>query len=159
MNTQLCTSKSNIMNYSVIKWDNDLHIVDDDAFPVYHLDRDSLQTLAKTENMTCSACIFHLASYGVLPTQVLYEVAAHIQNVFGALNIDWFTTFYYVEKNSYLTTAFRMKEMLEEKGAGYAENRLQLFSDFEENEVVPGIDAILMKIVMMNMISYNVKVR
>ncbi len=147
------------MNYSVIKWDNNLHIVDNEASPVYHLDQVSLQTLAKTENITCSACIFHLASYGILPTQVLYQIAAHIQESFDGLNIDWFTTFYYVEKNSYLTTAFRMKEMLEEKEAGYAENRLQIFSDFEENELVRGLDSILMKIVMMNMINYNVKVK
>lgn len=147
------------MNYSVIKWDSDLHIVDDEAFPVYHLDKESMQTLAKTENITCSACVFHLASYGILPTQILYQVAAHIQSTFTDLHIDWFTTFYYVEKNSYLTTAFRMKEMLEENEEGYAENRLQVFSDFEDREPVLGIDSILMKIVMMNMINYNVKVK
>ena len=146
------------MNYSVIKWDDDLHIVDDEALPVYHLDKDSLQTLAKTESITCSACIFHLASYGILPTEILYQIAAHIQCTFDSLKIDWFTTFYYVEKNNYLTTAFRMKEMLEVSGDGYLENRLQIFSDFEENEPVQGIDAIIMKIVMMNMINHNVKV-
>ena len=147
------------MNYTVINWDDSLHIVDEEAFPVYHLDQQSLQKLTQADNATCSGCIFHLASYGALPTDILYQIASFIQKQFAGLNIDWFTTFYYVERNSYITTAFRMKEMLEENNYGFAENRLQRFSVFEKTEQVENIDAVLLKIVMMNMINFNVKVR
>jgi hypothetical protein len=145
------------MNYTVIDRDEALHIVNDESLPVYFLDQISLQKIVQTNDAICSGCIFHLASYGALPTSVLYQVASYIQKHFSYLNIDWFTTFYYVERNSYLTVAFRMKEMLEEKDQGYAHNRLQSFSAFEATELVEGIDSILLKIVMMNMINFKVK--
>ncbi len=147
------------MNYSVINWDDMLHILDEDAHPIYHLDGETLQRLSLVDNVNCSACIFHLASYGILPTSVLYQIASHIQKYFPLLAIDWFTTFYYVEKVNYTNMAFRFKEMLEEKSGNYDDNRLSRFIAFEENDPVEHTDAILLKIVMMNIISFNVKIR
>ncbi len=147
------------MNYSVINWDEMLHIVDEDAHPIYHLDGETLQKLSQVDNVNCSACIFHLASYGILPTSVLYQIASHIQKFFPTLQIDWFTTFYYVEKVSYINLSFRMKEMLEEKESGYENDRLSRFIDFEENDPVEHTDTLLLKIVMMNIINFDVKIK
>ncbi len=147
------------MNYTVINWEEMLHIIDEDAHPIYHLDGETLQKLSCVDNVNCSACIFHLASYGILPTNILYQIASHIQKQFPMLQIDWFTTFYYVEKVSYVNIAFGMKEMLEQKEIGYDENRLSRFIEFEEHDPVEGTDAILLKIVMMNIINFNVTIR
>ncbi len=146
------------MNYTVINWEEMLHIIDEDEHPIYHLDGETLQKLSTIDNTNCSACIFHLASYGVLPAPILYQIASHIQNHFPFLQIDWFTTFYYVERISYLSIAFRMKEMLEHKEP-VEENRLNRFIEFEELDPVENTDTILLKIVMMNIIHYNVKIR
>ena len=136
-----------------------LHIVDEDAHPIYHLDNETMQKLSFVDEAACSACVFHLASYGLLPNSALYQVAAYIQKQFPNLQIDWFTTFYYVERVSYVNIAFCMKEMLEEGSAGYGENRLMRFIEFEENDTLENTDTVLLKIVMMNIINFNVKVR
>ena len=147
------------MNYTVISWENMLHIIDEDAFPVYRLDRELLQSLSFTDEANCSACIFRLASAGTLPTVVLYQVAAYIQKHFSQLNIDWFTTFYHVEKNSYLSLSFQMKEWLENNYTDNNNMRCERFLAFEETEPVEHLDAILLKIVMMNIINFDVKMR
>lgn len=147
------------MNYTVVSWEEMLHIIDEDAHPIYHLDGETLQKISYIDNANCSACIFHLASYGVLPGNILYQIASHIQRQFPYLQIDWFTTFYYVEKVSYVNMAFRMKEMLEHKEPAYDETRLARFIEFEENDPVENTDAILLKIVMMNIINFDVKIR
>ena len=147
------------MNYSVINGADMLHIVDEDAHPIYHLDPETLQKLSFIDEANCSACIFHLASYGVLPGSALYQVASYIQKHFPQLQIDWFTTFYYVERVSYVNTAFRMKELLEAGDTGYEDSRLSRFIEFEENDMLENADTILLKIVMMNIINFNVKVQ
>ena len=147
------------MNYSVSNWDDMLRIVDEDEHPIYYLDVETMQRLSFVDNVNCSACIFHLASYGLLPNGILYQIAAHIQKHFPLLQIDWFTTFYYVEKVSYINMAFCMKELLEEKDGSYNDDRLSRFIAFEENDPVEHTDAILLKIVMMNIINFDVKVR
>ena len=147
------------MNYSIISCDNILHIIDEDAFPVCHLDDEKMQSLSEIEGINCSACILQLASYGIMPTNVLYQVASHIQKRFGDLRIDWFTTFYHVEKNSYLNIAFSMKEWLEQKGIFDDETRFSRYIEFQKNEPIDCLDTILLKIVMMNIINFDVKIR
>lgn len=147
------------MNYTVIGCDDMLHIVDEDAFPVYRLDKESLQMLSFNDDANCSACVFRLASSGMLPMQVLYKVAAYIQKHFPRLNIDWFTTFYHVEKNSYLSLSFRMKEWLENNYTDSNDVRCERFLAFEETEPVENLDSVLLKIVMMNIINFDVKMR
>lgn len=147
------------MSYTVISWDEMLHIIDEDEHPIYHLDGETLQKLSFIDNTNCSACIFHLASYGVLPTHILYQIASHIQRQFSSLQIDWFTTFYYVERVSYVNMAFRLKEMLELGEPAYNETRWSRFIEFEKNDPVESSDAILLKIVMMNIINFKVKIR
>ncbi len=146
------------MNYTVINWEEMLHIIDEDEHPIYHLDGETLQKLSTIDNANCSACIFHLASYGALPNPILYQIASHIQKQFPFLHIDWFTTFYYVERISYVNLSFQIKEMLDHK-ALIDENRLHRFIEFEQNDPVENTDTILLKIVMMNIIHYNIKMR
>lgn len=147
------------MNYRVVNRDDTVHILNEEAFSVCHLDADMLQALSYTDDANCSACIFMLASSASFPVPVLYKVASYIQKQFPELGIDWFTTFYHVEKNSYLSLAFRMKEWLEETHREEAEHRYSRFSDFEQHEPVENVDAILLKIVMMNIINFDVKMR
>lgn len=146
------------MNYTVINWEEMLHIIDEDEHPIYHLDGETLQRLSTIDNANCSACIFHLASYGVLPNPILYQIASHIQKQFPFLQIDWFTTFYYVERISYVNLSFQMKETLE-LAEPFEGNRLNRFIEFEEHDPVENTDTILLKIVMMNIIHYNIKIR
>ena len=147
------------MKYTVISCNGMLHIIDEDAFPVYRLDKKLLQMISDTDDTKCSACIFNLAYSGILPTGVLYQVAAYIQKHFSQLNIDWFTTFYHVEKNSYLNLSFCMKEWLENNHIGCHEQRSERLLAFEKAEPVEHLDSILLNIVMMNVINFDVRIR
>ncbi len=147
------------MRYSIINRDDVLHIVDDEAFSVYQLDDQSLQKISFKDGAVCSASIFYLASYGIVPTYVLYEIASYIQKKYPQLQIDWFTTFYFVEKNSYLNIAFQMKEMLENSRTESQDLRLCRFIEFEERDDIENLNAIILKIAMMNIINFDVKIK
>ena len=147
------------MSYSVLNCDNYLHIIDEDAFPVLRLDDAQLRKISYTDGAVCSGCILKLACSHVYPTELLYQIAAYIQQRFAYLEIDWFTTFYHVEKTSYLSIAFEMKEMLEHNAIDSEEALILRIAEFENNECVEYIDAIILKIAMMNIINFNVQVR
>ena len=118
-----------------------------------------LQELTHIEGTACASCILNLSDTTQLPTHVLYEIAFFIQQQYPYLNIDWFTTFYYVEKESYLKVAFEMKELLEGRSASDEAARDKRFSKFESYELVHDIDTIILKIVMMNIINFNVIIK
>jgi len=131
-----------------------------DSFPLYTLDQQMVQEISDIEGANCAACILQLSDNSQLPTHVLYEIAFFIQKQYPYLNIDWFTTFYYVEKESYLRTAFKMKELLEGVSEEDAkERRKARFEKFESYELVYDIDTVILKIVMMNIINFNVIIR
>jgi len=74
--------------------------------------------------------------------------------------MDWFTTFYYVEKESYLRAAFAMKELLEGRTEEDDEiKKRERFGKFESYELVYDIDSVILKIVMMNIINFNVIIK
>lgn len=148
------------MNYSVVSNNHSIAVLEDESLPLYTLDKPMMQELTHIEGAACAACILHLSDNSQLPTAVLYEIAFYIQQQFPYLNIDWFTTFYYVEKESYLRTAFQMKEMLEGRtGNEQDELRAKRFDKFESYELVHDIDTIILKIVMMNIINFNVIIK
>ena len=148
------------MIYTVVSNDHSISVLEEDSFPLYVLNEQMVQELTEIEGATCAACILQLSDNSQLPTNVLYEIAFFIQKQYPYLNIDWFTTFYYVEKESYLRTAFEMKELLEGKNdeAG-DETKKKRFSRFESYELVYDIDTVILKIVMMNIINFNVIIR
>lgn len=148
------------MNYKVISNNHSIIVLEENSFPLYTIDEEKLQELATIEESACSACILNLSDARVLPTQVLYKIAFYIQKHYPYLSIDWFTTFYYVEKESYLRTAYAMKELLE-KGEAQCETsqRAKAFDAFESYELVHDIDTIILKIVMMNIITFNVIIK
>jgi len=148
------------MNYKVVSNDYSISVLEEESFPLYTLDQPMMQELTEIEGAVCAACILQLSDNSQLPTHVLYEIAFFIQKQYPYLNIDWFTTFYYVEKESYLRTAFEIKELLEGKIEDEgAVNKKQRFSKFESYELVYDIDTVILKIVMMNIINFNVIVR
>src|SRR4051812_7388632 len=148
------------MNYKVVSNDYSISVLEEETFPLYTLDQQMMQELTEIEGAVCAACILQLSDNSQLPTHVLYEIAFFIQKHYSYLNIDWFTTFYYVEKESYLRTAFEMKELLEGKvNEEGAPNRKKRFEKFESYELVYDIDTIILKIVMMNIINFNVIIK
>ena len=148
------------MNYKVVSNDYSISVLEEETFPLYTLDQQMMQEITEIEGAVCAACILQLSDNSQLPTHVLYEIAFFIQKQYPYLNIDWFTTFYYVEKESYLRTAFEMKELLEAKvDEDVAENREKRFAKFESYELVYDIDTVILKIVMMNIINFNVIIR
>ena len=148
------------MNYKVVSNDYSISVLEEETFPLYTLDQQMMQELTEIEGAVCAACILQLSDNSQLPTHVLYEIAFFIQKQYPYLNIDWFTTFYYVEKESYLRTAFEMKELLEAKvDEDVAESREKRFAKFESYELVYDIDTVILKIVMMNIINFNVIIR
>ncbi len=145
------------MQYQVISSNNLLHIIDEDAFPIFRFGHDSLQEVRITDGCVCSECIFHLSASGKVPNDVLYKVAFFIQQYFPELYIDWFATFYYVEKTCYLKTSFEITEMLEGYPShGDEKNMLRRYEAFEENEIVDDADDKILRIVKMNIIEFNV---
>src|SRR5690349_18998270 len=139
------------MNYKVVSNDHSISVLEGDSFPLYTLDENMLQELAHIEDIACAECILHLSENTQLPTHVLYEIAFYIQKQYPYLNIDWFTTFYYVEKESYIKTAFQMKELLEGRQEGEdGEEKAKRFEKFESYELVYDLDTVILKIVMMN---------
>src|SRR3954451_5244626 len=138
------------MNYKVVSNDYSVSVLEEDLFPLYTLDQQMMQELTEIEGAVCAACILQLSDNSQLPTHVLYEIAFFIQKHYSYLNIDWFTTFYYVEKESYLRAAFEMKELLEGRTEEGEEIRKMRFSKFESYELVYDIDTVILKIVMMN---------
>ena len=148
------------MNYKVVSNDYSISVLEGDSFPLYTLDQQMVQEISDIEGANCAACILQLSDNSQLPTHVLYEIAFFIQKQYPYLNIDWFTTFYYVEKESYLRTAFKMKELLEGVSEEDAkERRKARFEKFESYELVYDIDTVILKIVMMNIINFNVIIR
>lgn len=148
------------MNYKVVSNDYSISVLEGDSFPLYTLDQQMVQEISDIEGTNCAACILQLSDNSQLPTHVLYEIAFFIQKQYPYLNIDWFTTFYYVEKESYLRTAFKMKELLEGVSEEDAkEKRKARFEKFESYELVYDIDTVILKIVMMNIINFNVIIR
>ncbi|TKK64776.1 hypothetical protein FC093_21755 [Ilyomonas limi] len=148
------------MNYQVVSNNHTITVLEDDAFPLYTLSKETVQEIADIEGTACAECILNLSDHSQLPTNVLYEIAFYIQRDYPYLCIDWFTTFYYVEKESYLRTAFVMKELLEE-GVDNAddEQRKKRFEKFESYELVYDTDTVILKIVMMNIINFNVIIK
>jgi hypothetical protein len=147
------------MNYKVVSNDHSISVLEGDAFPLYTLDQQMVQEITEIEGATCAACILQLSDNSQLPTHVLYEIAFFIQKQYPYLNIDWFTTFYYVEKESYLRAAFELKELLEGRTEEDTEMRKNRFSKFESYELVYDLDTVILKIVMMNIINFNVIIR
>ena len=139
------------MNYKVVSNDYSISVLEEETFPLYTLDQQMMQELTEIEGAVCAACILHLSDNSQLPTHVLYEIAFFIQKQYPYLNIDWFTTFYYVEKESYLRTAFEMKELLEGRTEDDNEEKEKRFEKFESYELVYDLDTVILKIVMMNM--------
>ncbi len=145
------------MPHQIISHNNSLHIIDEDAFPVCHLDAETLQELIHSEDAVCSGCLIHLASGSLLPTDVLYNVAILIQRRFPHLQIDWFSTFYIVEKIHYLKLAFHMKEMLEcDVATGDEEQRWRSFEEFSTDEMRDETDKLVHRIVIMNLVDFDV---
>lgn len=148
------------MQYKVIKSNDTLNIIDEEGFPLYRLSSDTLQESSIIEGSNCPECILQLASSYTLPTYVLYKIAFYIQKNYPYLHFNWFTTFFYVEKRSYLRTAFDIKDRLEN---GFAQDdeqdKMDRFVEFEENEPVDNINIVILKIVMMNIINFNVMIR
>lgn len=148
------------MSYSIIKNNNAVSVIDQDTVPLYKLDKESMHQLTSIDGSTCSACILQLAATSVLPNNILYEIAFFIQKNYAYLYIDWFTTFYHVEKASYINTAYEMKMLLEGKETGLEmRNKIDELAAFEENELVDDVDTAILKIVMMNIINFNVIIR
>lgn len=147
------------MNYKVVSHNHSISVLEGDTFPLYTLDKQMVQELTHIEGAACASCILHLSDNTQLPTQVLYEIAFFIQQQYQYLNIDWFTTFYYVEKENYLKVAFALKEMLEGRTAADESTRQKRFEKFESYELVHDIDTIVLKIVMMNIINFNVIIK
>jgi len=148
------------MNYQVVSNNHIITVLEDDSFPLYTLDQQMVQELTHIEDAACAACILHLSDNSQLPTHVLYEIAFYIQKQYPYLGIDWFTTFYYVEKESYLRTAFEMKELLEGRiEEENDESRKKRFEKFESYELVYDLDTVVLKIVMMNIINFNVIIK
>ncbi len=148
------------MNYKVVSNTHSIAVLEGDTFPLYTLDEQTVQELVALEGSSCSACILNLSDTSQLPTHVLYSIAFYIQKQYPYLYIDWFTTFYYVEKESYLKSAFRLKEMLEYGGEEAEEDkRKKRFESFEGYELVNDIDTMILKIVMMNIITFNVIIK
>lgn len=147
------------MNYKVVSNNHSISVMEGDHFPLYTLDKPTVQELTHIEGAACASCILHLSDNTPLPTAVLYEIAFFIQQQYPYLNIDWFTTFYYVEKENYLKVAFEMKEMLEGKTAADEGTRQKRFEKFESYELVHDIDTVILKIVMMNIINFNVIIK
>jgi hypothetical protein len=143
------------MNYKVVSNNHIITVLEDELFPLYTLDQQMVQEISDIEGAACAACILHLSDNSQLPTHVLYEIAFYIQKQYPYLCIDWFTTFYYVEKESYLRTAFDMKEWLEGRTEeeNDEESRKKRFEKFESYELVYDIDTVILKIVMMNIIN------
>src|SRR3954468_1877694 len=138
------------MNYKVVSNDHSISVLEEDSFPLYTLDQHMMQEITEIEGAVCASCILQLSDNSQLPTHVLYEIAFFIQKQYQYLNIDWFTTFYYVEKESYLRTAFEMKELLEGRHAEAGdETKKKRFSKFESYELVYDLDTVILKIVMM----------
>jgi hypothetical protein len=148
------------MNYKVVSNDHSISVLEEESFPLYTLDQQMVQELTDIEGATCAACILQLSDNSQLPTHVLYEIAFFIQKQYPYLNIDWFTTFYYVEKESYLRAAFEMKELLEGRTTEESkEMRKNRFEKFESYELVYDLETVILKIVMMNIINFNVIIR
>src|SRR5699024_2375116 len=118
-----------------------ISVLEEDSFPLYTLDPQMVQEIADLEGATCAGCILQLSDNSQLPTHVLYEIAFFIQKQYPYLNIDWFTTFYFVEKESYLRAAFEMKELLEGRtNEEDDEIRKKRFEKFESYELVYDLD-------------------
>ena len=148
------------MNYKVVSNNHSISVLEGDAFPLYTMDKHMLQELTHIEGTACASCILDLSDNSQLPTHVLYEIAFFIQQQYPYLNIDWFTTFYYVEKESYIKTAFRMKELLEGRSGDEDDAAKQRrFEKFESYELVHDLDTLILKIVMMNIINFNVIIK
>jgi hypothetical protein len=148
------------MNYKVVSNDHSISVLEEESFPLYTLDQQMVQELIEIEGANCPSCILQLSDNSQLPTHVLYEIAFFIQKQYPYLQIDWFTTFYFVEKESYLRTAFEMKELLEGHWQERDEEmRAKRFERFESYELVYDLDAVILKIVMMNIINFNVLIR
>lgn len=147
------------MNYQVVSNNHTITVLEGDTFPLYALNKQMVQEITHIEGAACAASILHLSDNSKLPTQVLYEIAFYIQKEYPYLNIDWFTTFYYVEKESYLRAAFEIKELLEGKTAEEDNGRKKRFEKFESYELVHDIDTLILKIVMMNIINFNVIIK
>jgi hypothetical protein len=148
------------MNYKVVSDNHSISVLEGDAFPLYTMDKHMMQELTHIEGTACATCILNLSDTSQLPTYVLYEIAFFIQQQYSYLNIDWFTTFYYVEKESYLKIAFKMKEMLEGRRIDTDDaTRERRLDKFESYELVHDIDTVILKIVMMNIINFNVIIK
>lgn len=147
------------MKYKVVSNNDSISVLEGDSFPLYTLDKQMLQELTHVEEAACCTCILDLSDTSQLPTHVLYEIAFYIQKEYPYLCIDWFTTFYYVEKESYLRAAFAMKELLEGRNEEKDEQRDKRFQKFESYELVYDIDTFILKVVMMNIISFNVIIK
>ena len=147
------------MKYQVVSNNQTISVLEGDLFPLYTLDKEMAQELLDIEGSACATSILHLSDNSQLPTHVLYEIAFYIQKEFSYLNIDWFTTFYYVEKESYLKSAFEMKELLEGRTEDDDEEKEKRFEKFESYELVYDLDTVILKIVMMNIINFNVIIK
>lgn len=148
------------MQYKVQMSENKLGILDNDDFPVHMIDKNSLPAILKVDGAPCSECIIKLSSSSYINMQLLYKIAYHIQKNFPENEIDWFTTFYHIEKSDYLEAAFRFKALLEGVSDDIRnEDRLEEMTDFLENDPVDDVDTKILKIVMMNLICYKVITR
>jgi hypothetical protein len=139
--------------------DERLGILDEEGFPVYSIDKNSLGAILQVEGAPCSECILQLAHSSFITTRLLYRIAFLIQKNFPENGIDWFTTFYHVEKTDYLQKAFYLKLLLENEKIEEKDNNAKEMAAFMENELVYDVDTKLLKIVMMNLLSHNVIVR
>ena len=145
------------MPYKVQMSDDKLGILDHEDFPVYMIDKKSLPKILKVDGAPCSECVIKLSSSSYVTIKLLYRIAYHIQKNFPDNEIDWFTTFYHIEKSDYLEVAFRLKGLFEGFNPdGNHADKIEQMTEFLENESVEDIDTKILKIVMMNLIDYNV---
>ena len=147
------------MDYKIKMNEERLGILDEEGFPVYSIDKNSLGDILQVDGAPCSECILQLTHCSFITTRLLYRIAFQIQKSFPENGIDWFTTFYHVEKTDYLQKAFYLKLMLENKEIEEQKGDVKEMAAFMENEIVYDVDTKLLKIVMMNLLSHNVIVR
>src|SRR6478672_11533585 len=144
------------MNYKIKLNGDRLGIVDEDNFPVYSIDKNSLSNIMEVDGAPCAECILQLTHCSFITTRLLYKIAFHIQKNFPENSIDWFTTFYHVEKTDYLQKAFYLKVLLENDRPEDQKNSVKEMAAFVEEELVYDVDTKILKIVMMNLLSHNV---
>lgn len=148
-----------MMNYKIKMNEERLAIMDEEGFPVYSIERDSLGSILEVDGAPCSECILQLTHCSFITTRMLYKIAFHIQKAFPENGIDWFTTFYHVEKTDYIQKAFYLKLLLENEVIEDQKKKVKEMAAFVEEELVYDVDTKLLKIVMMNLLSHNVIVR